>query len=104
MEYYANGNKKFDEFQNKQLMKHDLYNILEKPSQSKYGFMIQKLILINIGINILSFMIPYFFKIDTQAIDIFETINMITVMFFMLELLIRYSVIGCDARYKGIKG
>ena len=81
-----------------------LYNIFEKPSLHRYGFLVQKFILLNILINIFSFSLPYMFKLDTVVLDLLNSINTITVFFFIIELLLRYIAIGVDKAYSGFKG
>ena len=81
-----------------------LYNILEKPSLHRYGFLVQKFILLNIVVNLISFSLPYVFKLDKVTADILSNINTITVLFFIIELFLRYIAIGVDKAYSGFKG
>lgn len=81
-----------------------LYNTLERPHLAKYGYLVQKLILLNILINIASFTIPYFFNVHEQIAQLLKIINTVTVLFFIVELLARYIAIGVDRRYRGITG
>jgi len=81
-----------------------LYNTLEKPYFSKYGSLVQKLIALNILINILSFSLPYVVEMSQPFRSFLDIINIITVVLFIVELVLRYAVIGEDPNYKGIKG
>ena len=81
-----------------------LYNILEKPHLSKYGYLVQKLILLNIVVNLFSFSLPYFLTKGTSFEEVLSTINTITVILFIIELGLRYYAIGIDEKYRGLKG
>ena len=81
-----------------------LYYILEKPSLVKYGYVLQKLILLNILVNIASFSIPYFFNINATIATILSYTNSVTVVLFIVELLARYMAIGVDKRFSGLMG
>lgn len=81
-----------------------LYNTLERPHLVKYGYLVQKLILLNILVNIASFAIPYFFNIDKNISTFLTHINTITVLLFIVELLARYVAIGVDKRFSGVMG
>lgn len=81
-----------------------LYNILERPHLVKHGYLVQKLILLNILANIASFSIPYFFNIDKSISTFLIHINTVTVLLFIVELLARYMAIGVDKQFSGIIG
>ena len=81
-----------------------LYNILERPHLVKYGYLVQKLILLNILANIASFSIPYFFNVDKSISTFLIHINTATVLLFIVELLARYIAIGVDKQFSGIVG
>ena len=66
--------------------------------------MVQKFILLNILINLISFSLPYIFKFDTVATSMLSSVNTITVLFFIIELLLRYTAVGVDKAYSGIAG
>ena len=66
--------------------------------------MVQKLILLNILVNLASFSIPYFFNIDATITVILSYTNSVTVFFFIVELLARYIAIGVDKRFRGVIG
>lgn len=85
-------------------MLQELYKVLEKPHASKYGDFIQKLILINVIINIsVSFSNDIFHFSSTIVYDLM-ILEYITVGVFILELISRYISIGYDNKYKGLKG
>jgi len=81
-----------------------LYNTLERPHLAKYGYLIQKLILLNIFLNIASISIPYFFNIDKNVATQLAYTNTATVILFIVELLARFIAIGIDSRFSGILG
>ena len=81
-----------------------LYKILEEPEHSKYGFLVQKIILMNLLINIFSFSLPYFLDLDKSITNVLNILNDITVIIFIIELLSRYIVIGVNPGYKGFVG
>lgn len=81
-----------------------LYRMLEKPYLTKYGYFIQNIILFNILLNLLSFSIPLFFNLNDKTLEVFNTIQNITVYIFIVELLLRYIAIGENEKYRGILG
>ncbi len=81
-----------------------LYNILEKPNLTKYGFLVQKLIFLNIIVNILSFTIPFFMDISESLTASLALINIVTVILFIIELMLRYIAIGVDKEFSGFFG
>jgi len=85
-------------------MLNELYKILEKPNSSKYGGVGQKIILINILVNIFVTSIPYLFALKATTLFIFNIIEYITLTFFVIELISRYVVIGRDQYYQGFMG
>lgn len=81
-----------------------LYLLLEKPQLIKYGYLVQKFILLNIVINILSFSLVYFVDKDSYFTEMLGTLNTATVFLFIVELILRYIAIGEDKAYRGVKG
>ena len=82
----------------------ELYKILEKPNSSKYGAIGQKIILINILVNIFVGIIPYLFILKQTTLSIFNVVENITLTFFMIELFTRYIVIGKNQEFQGFIG
>lgn len=85
-------------------MLNELYKILEKPNKSIYGDIVQKIIFFNIFINIFVGFLPYVFHLKQGVLNVFGIIEYLTLIFFILELLLRYIVIGRDKQYRGILG
>lgn len=82
----------------------ELYKILEKPASSQYGELIQKLLLINILVNILVVSASIFFDFSDTIQTMITYIEYGTVVLFVMELIFRYVSIGYDKRYSGLKG
>ncbi|NOQ30503.1 MAG: hypothetical protein GQ570_05195 [Helicobacteraceae bacterium] len=85
-------------------MTYELYKILERPEASKFGALVQKIILINILINIFVVLITESFTLTNNILNIFILVENFTVLIFMVELFTRYIVIGYNEQYKGLKG
>lgn len=85
-------------------MIHELYKVLEKPEASKFGSLVQKIILLNILLNIFAVLVMESFTLKNNILNIFQFIESLTVSIFIIELLTRYLVIGHNKKYKGIKG
>lgn len=85
-------------------MRQELYYILEKPHLSKYGLLVQKIIFLNILLNLFSLIGSQFFSFGSEINGIFETINLITVIGFIVELVLRYIAIGINPQYAGFLG
>ena len=81
-----------------------IYKALEKPNLSKYGLLIQKVIALNIIINIVVVFIREIITLNNEVLAILNIINTITITIFIVELLLRYISIGQDTQYSGIKG
>ena len=81
--------------------KKQLYAIFENPRKHKYGILIQSLIFLNISISI----IVMFLQTEknlSEYFDIFKIINMINVMLFTLEYILRVYAVGFNPRIKRI--
>lgn len=85
-------------------MTQELYKSLERPHASKYGQIVQNIILLNVLINIFVSFSNYVFNFSSSIQNLFLTIEYITVFIFVVELIARYVSIGYDKRYKGLKG
>ena len=81
-----------------------LYNILERPERSKYGFLVSKLIFINIFINIFIIIGLTFFSLKENMYHLFDNVNTINVNLFIVELIARYIAVGVEERYRGFIG
>ena len=82
----------------------NIYNALERPHLSRFGYLVQKLILLNILLNVASFMISFFFHPNANIVSLIGIVANVTVIIFIVELLARYIVIGQDPRYRGVIG
>lgn len=82
----------------------EIYKLLERPYTTKYGEMIQRLILLNILINIFVSFAGDIFYCTNEMRNFLQIIENITVAIFIIELLARYLSIGIDSRYSGFKG
>lgn len=85
-------------------MLQEIYKALEKPQSSKYGGVVQKLIAINILINIVIVFSTLTIDFQASTLKILHAIETITVVIFIVELISRYISIGYDGRYKGFRG
>lgn len=85
-------------------MLQELYKSLERPHASKYGGIVQNIILLNVLVNIFVSFSNYVFNFSQNVQSIFLAIEYVTVFIFIAELVIRYMSIGYDKRYKGFKG
>ena len=83
---------------------YNLYLILEQPQKHEYGFFIQKLLLINVIINIFSFTLPSIVYLDENTRNMFFLIDKITTYVFLIELILRITVSTYNEKYRGIKG
>ncbi len=84
--------------------KYELYKALEKPEISRYRYIVQWLIFGNLLLNIGATIAPELFQLTPKVIQFCYFVEVITVMIFAIELIARYTVIGFDPRYTGIKG
>ena len=82
----------------------ELYKALERPNTSKYGKIVQNIILLNVLINIFVSFGSDIFNFSTSIKNTFLIVEYITVFFFVVELIARYISIGYDTKYKGFKG
>ena len=82
----------------------ELYKALERPKHSKYGEIVQKIILINILTNIVIIFLQLLFKLPSNITDILAVVEKITVAGFMIELVLRYISIGYNKKYSGLIG
>jgi len=82
----------------------NIYNALEKPHLSRFGYLTQKVILFNILLNVFSFLATTLFNIEMKFENILNLIENLTVVFFIIELVTRYIVIGQDSQYRGLIG
>lgn len=82
----------------------ELYKSLERPHTSKYGSVVQNIILLNVLINIFASFGSGVFHFSNSVKNILLIIEYITVIIFIVELIARYISIGYDNKYKGIKG
>ena len=72
--------------------KKNLYEVLEKPANHKYGMLIQSIIYINIFVSILVLFLETEASLKKYA-NIFDVINMITIVIFTIEYISRvYSI------------
>jgi voltage-gated potassium channel len=84
-------------------MLNNLYLILEKPSRHILGRTINFIIFTMIIISIIAFFlstVPEYFIYN----NIFNLIEHITMIFFTVELVLRFIAIGQDERFQGFKG
>jgi voltage-gated potassium channel len=84
-------------------MLNNLYLILEKPSRHILGRIINLFIFTMIIISIIAFFlstVPKYFIYN----NIFNLIEHITMIFFTIELVLRFIAIGQDERFQGFKG
>lgn len=82
-------------------LKKQLYTIFENPKKHKFGIIIQALIFLNISISI----IIMFLQTEKSLIeyfDIFKIINMINVILFTFEYILRVYAVGFNSRIKRI--
>ena len=82
-------------------LKKQLYSIFENPKKHKFGIIIQALIFLNISISI----IIMFLQTEKSLIeyfDIFKIINMINVILFTFEYILRVYAVGFNSRIKRI--
>ena len=82
----------------------ELYKSLERPYATKYGKIVQNLILFNVLVNIFVSFSGNIFNFSYAVKNTFSIIEYITVLIFILELIARYISIGFDPRYSGLKG
>lgn len=82
----------------------NIYNALEKPHLSRFGYLTQKVILINILLNVFSFLVTSIFDITIKLENIFNLVENLTVFLFIIELVTRYIVIGQNSQYSGFTG
>lgn len=85
-------------------MTQELYKSLERPHASKYGKVVQNIILLNVLINIFVSFGGDIFNFSNTIKNTFQVIEYITVLIFIIELIARYISIGFDTKYKGFKG
>jgi len=81
-----------------------LYLYLEKPEYINGGFYFQFFLFLVVTINIISFVVPEFFSVSNKLANFYSVVNKVTVIIFIIELILRYIVIGVDPKYRGVVG
>lgn len=81
--------------------KKQLYTIFENPKKHKYGIFIQALIFFNISISIVVMFLQTE-KSLSEYFDILEMINIINVIIFTIEYVLRVYAVGFNPRIKRI--
>ncbi|MDO9304122.1 MAG: ion transporter [Sulfuricurvum sp.] len=82
----------------------DLYSCLENPKDSRWGITIQSIIFFMIILNIVGMSLDTVSELHRAYSTWFDFIEIFTVTFFTLELILRYVVIGHQSEYAGLKG
>ncbi len=82
----------------------EIYKALEKPNQSRYGVIVQNTVLAIIVVNIFVSFSSHLFSFSDTIVYLFSIIEYVTVVFFLVELSLRYITIGHNSHYSGIKG
>jgi hypothetical protein len=82
----------------------EIYKTLERPYASKYGKIVQNIILFNLLINIFVSFDGNIFRLSENTKHCFLIIEYITVAIFIIELVARYISIGFNPKYRGLKG
>lgn len=85
-------------------MRLELYKALQKPYTSKYGGLVQNIILVNVLLNIFVSFCADLFEFSIKIEDILAFVEYITVAVFVVELSARYFSIGCNPQYRGLRG
>ncbi|MDD2829183.1 MAG: ion transporter [Sulfuricurvum sp.] len=82
----------------------NLYECLETPKKLRWGTTIQFIIFLMIILNIIGMSLDTVQELHNSYYAWFDFIEIITVSFFMFELILRYISIGYKQEYKGWKG
>lgn len=82
----------------------NLYECLETPKKSRWGFTIQSIIFLMIILNIIGMSLDTVQELHNLYSTWFDFIEIFTVSFFTLELILRYVAIGYKTEYSGWKG
>lgn len=82
----------------------EVYKSFERPYATKYGSLVQNIIILNILINIFASFGSDIFHFSNGVKNTLLVVEYITVTIFVIELAARYTSIGYDPKYKGIKG
>lgn len=81
-----------------------LYEYLENPTNSKWGIITQSIIIFMIILNIVGMSLDTVPELHNAYGSWFDVIEFGTVIFFTLELFLRYIAVGAQIEYSGFKG
>lgn len=82
----------------------NLYECLETPKKSRWGFVIQSVIFLMIILNIIGMSLDTVQELHNSYGIWFDFIEIFTISFFTFELMLRYISIGHKPEYVGWKG
>lgn len=82
----------------------EIYLSLEDPHNSSWGWKVQFLIYATILVNLIALSLDTVKSLHIDYGDLFSIIEAITVSIFIIELALRYSLVGYNEKYKGFRG
>ncbi len=80
------------------------YDAFEGYGKSKFAFIVQTIVYTSIIVNVVSLSLDTVKHLHNQYANLFSQIEMITVTIFIIELAIRYIIVGYNEKYRGIIG
>jgi voltage-gated potassium channel len=81
-----------------------IHECLEHPHKNRWGILTQSLIFFILFANLIAYALDSVKELHEAYWMWFQTIENITLMLFSFELILRFSTIGIDPEYRGIKG
>ena len=85
-------------------LKENIYNILERPYINPFGYAIQTFLMTAVAVNVLAYVLPFFYYYTPHQLDIIENINSVTMIIFVIEYALRLLVSGENNKFNGLKG